>query len=484
MDSGRLPSTGGVGWRNSRRLFDGCRTPGRTTHGTSCWRSCSLLLRRHCVAPRAPRTWPRLGTPRKGCCGWSCSCSTGAQPRYLQPGLPPAGPAGVRGRIPPVPGRLRQSQRTGAARCGGGGRQSLARCLRAWPAKHPLHMVNVWAAEARMCLAQRKAPRPQRGSGGVGSPGPAGPRRLYRYRGCTALPSRLCHHGARAGCGLRAGAQGEPEQVVRCGRSELCAQRSPPRCRTARTRHSRSLRVAAPHRPARHQFRCGPEVPRRRCAGPHHLAQTRAWYPRGASPGTLLPALQIYSRQAVAAHRALPLGHREPAALGARCRLQRGSQPNSERQRARKPPILRKLALNLVRSHPAATSLRQKIERAGWTTPSSWACSVICDSPACEREGEDAEGGLLPTKGRAKCQGHAIVPILNKFRLGHARARLLVRLSREGKRPRMPAKLAQRNSRQHLQLEQLEFSVPRTPRGWLQRRETDRCGAAPLSLQR
>ena len=54
-------------------------------------------------------------------------------------------------------------------------------------------------------------------------------------------------------------------------------------------------------------------------------------------PRSLLPALQIYSRQAAAAHRALPLGYREPAALGARCRLQRGSQPNSERQRAREP---------------------------------------------------------------------------------------------------------------------------------------------------
>ena len=32
-----------------------------------------------------------------------------------------------------------------------------------------------------------------------------------------------------------------------------------------------------------------------------------------------------------------PIGDREPAALGARCRLQRGSQPNSERQRAREP---------------------------------------------------------------------------------------------------------------------------------------------------
>jgi predicted transposase YbfD/YdcC len=45
---------------------------------------------------------------------------------------------------------------------------------------------------------------------------------------------------------------------------------------------------------------------------------------------------------------------------------------NEDRNRTRKDnapenlAILRKLALNLVRSHPAATSLRQKIKRAGW----------------------------------------------------------------------------------------------------------------------
>ena len=61
--------------------------------------------------------------------------------------------------------------------------------------------------QRRDVLGSAQSSRPQRGSGGVRSPGPAGPRRLYRYRGCTALPSRLCLHGARAGCGLRAGAQ-------------------------------------------------------------------------------------------------------------------------------------------------------------------------------------------------------------------------------------------------------------------------------------
>ena len=66
-----------------------------------------------------------------------------AQPRYFQPGLPPAGPAGVRCRIPPVHGRLRQGQRTGTAPCGRGGWQSLARAFERGRQSTPLHMVNV-----------------------------------------------------------------------------------------------------------------------------------------------------------------------------------------------------------------------------------------------------------------------------------------------------------------------------------------------------
>ena len=191
----------------------------------------------------------------------------GAQPRSCQP-TSPAGPSGVRGRIPPVRGRLRQGQRTGAAQCGGGRWQALRGAFERGRQSTPLHMVNVWAAEARMCSARARLPAAAR-QRGVGSPGPAGPRRLYRYRGCTALPSRLCLHGARAGCGLRAGAQGEPEQVVRAA--------------TRRYARSRARSVAERREPATHDrcegdarpscayhFRRGPEVPRRRCAGPHH----------------------------------------------------------------------------------------------------------------------------------------------------------------------------------------------------------------------
>ena len=284
-----------------KKAFRRFRNPGRTTHGTvaggfvHC--SCGDTVWR-----RGPlghgHVWAIQG---RAAAAGPAVAARGAQPRYFQPGLPPAGPAGVRGRIPPVHGRLRQGQRTGTARCGGGGWQSLARCLRAWPAKHPAAHGQRLGSGGANVLGSAQSSRPQRGSGGVGSPGLWTSKAVSLPRmHCT--PSRLCLHGARAGCGLRAGAQGEPEQVVRCGRSALCAQRSPQRCRRREpATHDRC--EAARNRPARYHFRRATEVPRRRCAGPHHLAPPRARCLCGASPGALLPALQIYPRQATAAHR-------------------------------------------------------------------------------------------------------------------------------------------------------------------------------------
>src|SRR5712691_2131987 len=73
VDDSRI--TGGVECRNSRRLFGGCRTQERTTRGTICWKFWSLPLRLLWLAPKAPRTWPRLAAARNGCfdCsfGWS-----------------------------------------------------------------------------------------------------------------------------------------------------------------------------------------------------------------------------------------------------------------------------------------------------------------------------------------------------------------------------------------------------------------------------
>ena len=236
-----------------------------------------------------------------------------------------------------------------------------------------------------MCFAQRKAPGRNEAAGAFEV------LRLLDLEGCivtavhctaiSTLPPR-CSSGVRITCWPSR----RPEQVVRCGRSALCAQRSPQRCRTARTRHSRSLPVAARVRPARYHFRRGPEfLAVVAIHASHRVAACSV--PVRSLPSALLPALLIYSRQATASHRALLFFYLEPASLDTRCRLQRGSQPISHSRHARVPRYPPKLALNLVRSHLAATSLRRKSNAQGVTTPSSCACSFICDSPALEWEG-------------------------------------------------------------------------------------------------
>src|SRR5258708_30105066 len=67
----------------------------------------------------------------------------------------------------------------------------------------PLHLVNVFAVEARMsCPAEGSWP--QRDQGGVGSIAAAVPRRLHRHGRCAALPSRDGQDGAGRRRRLRA----------------------------------------------------------------------------------------------------------------------------------------------------------------------------------------------------------------------------------------------------------------------------------------
>ena len=360
------PSTGGVGWRDSRRLFDGCRTRGRTTHGTSCWRFCSSLLRRHCVARSLGHghVWAIQG---RAVATWSCSCSTGCPAT-----TPSAGSSAcwTRGRSRPHSAGSWQASprptdwncaawwRWTAKPCGvpSSAASKVPRCT--WSTSGRRKRECAWLSARPLAATRQRAP---------GGPGPAGPRRLYRYRGCTALPSRLCHHGARAGCGLRAGAQGEPEQVVRCGRSALCPQRSPQRCRTARTRHSRSLRMAARDRLARYHFAAVRSSPASLRLARITSRRQRAWWARRACRYATSCSPQIYSRQARLLHIV-----RSHWGIENQLHWVLDVVFNEDRNRTRKDnapenlAILRKLALNLVRSHPAATSLRQKIKRAGW----------------------------------------------------------------------------------------------------------------------
>ena len=248
----------------------------------------------------------------------------------------------------------------------------------------PLHMVNVWAAEARMCLAQRKAPGRNEAAGALEVLGlTSGPdRRLYRSADalhCATLPPPVLERGADYVLALKE----NQSKIVRCGRSALCAapqRRSPlavPLAKACRqTRHSRSLRRGGGDRPARYHFRRGQDE----CGGSlRHLARhaPRRHVPRSVPGGAsaqrprLLAECPLLSNhlpvRAELRATSVALGDREPAALrSTRCRLQRGRNRTRKDNAPENLAILRKLALNLVRSHPAATSLRQKIKRAGW----------------------------------------------------------------------------------------------------------------------
>ena len=110
--------------------------------------------------------------------------------------------------------------------------------------------------------------------------------------------------------------------------------------------------------------------------------------PRRAAARALLPSFQIPSRQAVAARRALSLGHRESAALGPRCRLQRGSQSESEWTTLPRTSRFSEgsLSMSYDPTLPQRLCVRKSSALDG-TMPSSWVCSVICDSPAHKGEG-------------------------------------------------------------------------------------------------
>ena len=328
----------GVGWRNSRRLFDGCRTPGRTTHGTSCWRFCSLLLRRHCVAPRAPRTWPRLGNPRKGCCGWSCSCSTGCPATILSAG---SSACWTRRRSRPhSAGSWQASPRPTDWNCAVWWR---------WMAK-PCAVPSSVAGKAPRCTWSTSGQR-RRECAWLSAKLPAATRQRGRWKSwacwtskavslprmhCTAiatLPPR-CSSGVRIYVLALKENQSKlfaaaARRYARSGARSVAERREPAthdRCEWRRATVLRDTTFAAVQKfPG--VVALARITSRRRvlgaCAEPPQVRYS--------------PALQIYSRQATAAHRALPVGIENQLHSGTRCRLQRGSQPNSQRQRAREP---------------------------------------------------------------------------------------------------------------------------------------------------
>jgi predicted transposase YbfD/YdcC len=230
----------------------------------------------------------------------------------------------------------------------------------------PLHMVNVWATEARVCLAQCHAPGRNEVAGALEVLG------LLDLEGCIVTADALHCHRAFATTVLDRGA--DYVLGLKQNQSKLFA--------AAARRFARggARSVAEQREPSTHDRR---EWRRATVVRDTGFAAAQEF------PGVVALA-RITSRRRLHGDPAQPplvryfvLSKDMPAKrLLAIVRSHWGIENqlhwvldvvfNEDRNRTRKDnapenlAILRKLALNVARANPARTSLRQKIKRAGW----------------------------------------------------------------------------------------------------------------------
>jgi predicted transposase YbfD/YdcC len=230
----------------------------------------------------------------------------------------------------------------------------------------PLHMVNVWAAEARLCLAQRKAPGRNEAAGALEVLS------MLDLEGCIVTADALHCHRAFATTVLERGA--DYVLALKKNQSKLFA---------AAARHfarGGTRSVAERHEPSTHdrrEWRRATVVRDPRFAAVHHFpgvaALARITSRRRPHGGRAEPPLVRYFllSKYIPAKRLL---HTVRSHWGIENQLHWVLDVvfNEDGNRSRKDnapenlAILRRLAVNVVRSHPAPTSLRQKLKRAGW----------------------------------------------------------------------------------------------------------------------
>jgi predicted transposase YbfD/YdcC len=230
----------------------------------------------------------------------------------------------------------------------------------------PLHMVNVWAAEARVCLAQRKAPGRNEAAGALEVLA------LLDLEGCIVTADALHCHRAFAATVLDRGADyvlalkqnqsklfaAAARRFARGGTRSLAERREPSTHDRREWRRATVLRD--PNFAVAHGF-------------PGVVALARITSRRRSHGGRAEPPLVRYFllSKYLPAKRLL---HIVRSHWGIENQLHWVLDVifNEDRNRSRKDnapenlAILRRLAINVVRAHPAATSLRQKIKRAGW----------------------------------------------------------------------------------------------------------------------
>jgi predicted transposase YbfD/YdcC len=228
----------------------------------------------------------------------------------------------------------------------------------------PLHVVNVWAAEQRLALSQRKAPGRNEVAGALEV------LKLLSLRGCIVTADALhCHGGFakavldRGGAYVLALKQNQSAifaDVVR--RIDTAVKRDEgeeaPATRHGRLEHRRAIVVADTRLAKAHEFPGLRAVARvdavRRLNGKEETLVRYFLLSCRLSATRLLDVVRTHWSIENQLHWVLDVVFDED---GARNRKDHGPENLA---------VLRKLALNILRSHPHKASLRRKVKRAGW----------------------------------------------------------------------------------------------------------------------
>ncbi|HEY2756883.1 MAG TPA: ISAs1 family transposase [Pseudolabrys sp.] len=230
----------------------------------------------------------------------------------------------------------------------------------------PLHVVNVWAVEARMALAQQKAPGRNETAGALEV------LELLSLDGCLVTADALhCHRAFAASVLDRGGdyvlaikAKRGPlftavaRQFARAGKRSISEQIEPYSHNRRETRRATIMRntslAAADDFPG--VVAVGRVTSRRLLRGHRAEPPVVRYYllSKYMSPTRLLHVTRSHWTIENQLHWVLDVHFGEDA--------NRARKDNAPENLA----ILRRLALNMLRSHPDPASIRRKIKRAGW----------------------------------------------------------------------------------------------------------------------
>ena len=229
----------------------------------------------------------------------------------------------------------------------------------------PLHLVNVWAAEARLAIAQRVAPKRNEVAAALEV------LELLSLDGCTVTADALhCHAAMASGILARGGqyvlALKENQSALFADAQSLLepmAEHALPE-RSMRVSHGREEQRSAVVVPAaeladRHAFpgiaAVGRVELRRRLNGTDEPPMVRYFLLSNVySPAELVAITRSHWSIENQLHWVLDVVFDED-----RARTRKDNAPANL-------ALLRKLALNMLRSHPDKASIRRKIKKAGW----------------------------------------------------------------------------------------------------------------------